>query len=318
MKKIAVTLLFLLAACATAAADDFFFDYSSPQVITQPGADSMILGADFPEFSIGDLLNVMKSEHDVALEKRQAILSEIDKLEDHPWAGSYTVWNGAAATEIVLAPQSGFVFRVLRPKSDFWYIGDCAEENGRVKLTYLPTADKDAALPHTLLPVRWGERLYLLERYDDPTRGDYLLAFCNGILRGDEPRHNQVGLFLLRDGDAEKPAAGLPGFPPGCEKYEAMLRDRLIDAKITAVGETEIEPAMHGDRIYHVSVTIDRGEDADLRPGTYPTSNIVRRGTLRLTNVEKTQSAGTLTFRLSGEEESPVKPEQRLVVVAGE
>jgi Tol biopolymer transport system component len=72
--------------------------------------------------------------------------------------------------------------------------------------------------PHRLVPVRWGQRLYLVR---DRAMG----GFCDLVIRGLEPRSSARGPFLLRAGDEGKRAVGAPHVP-------AEYADRVIAASI--------------------------------------------------------------------------------------
>jgi hypothetical protein len=64
-------------------------------------------------------------------------------------------------------------------------------------------ADK---LPLTYRIVRWGERTYLVP-------ADDVVAFCNYINQGVEPRDDEHGLVFLKDGDWNRRTLGLPDLP---------------------------------------------------------------------------------------------------------
>ncbi len=76
-----------------------------------------------------------------------------------------------------------------------------------------------------LLLVPWGEREYLVTRHQ-------LTDFCNHINAGWEPRSDEApGPFLLRDGDAERPAPGLPDLP---KEWRKCLFDPPLVAEVVA------------------------------------------------------------------------------------
>lgn len=121
-------------------------------------------------------------------------------------AGTY--WQGVPAGrqfELRLDPSGGFRLRV------FDAVGEVGEYVGRYEPTEDGVAfehDVDALYAQThlylvlLQPLRWGERLYLL----DPRRADALyVAATEGI----EPRTTRLGGFFLREGDEHKPASPL-------------------------------------------------------------------------------------------------------------
>jgi hypothetical protein len=64
-----------------------------------------------------------------------------------------------------------------------------------------------------LIPVRWGERSYLVPTQDAED-------FCNEVNQGREPRDGPHGHSYLRTDDWKKQVAGLPSVP---KQWEAML-----------------------------------------------------------------------------------------------
>jgi hypothetical protein len=70
-----------------------------------------------------------------------------------------------------------------------------------------------------LIPVRWGERLYLVP--NEAGKG-----FCEAVDRGWEPRSGSHGDFYLRRGDWEKKVTGLPDVP---KEWESSLQKKPIE-----------------------------------------------------------------------------------------
>ncbi len=62
------------------------------------------------------------------------------------------------------------------------------------------------SLSPDLIPVRWGERLYLVSKEAGK-------SFCHEVNEGREPRSNRHGTFYIRRGDWEKKVTGLPDVP---------------------------------------------------------------------------------------------------------
>jgi hypothetical protein len=58
------------------------------------------------------------------------------------------------------------------------------------------------------IPVRWGERLYLIPEAQSRD-------FCNEVNQGSEPRKGAIGRFYLRRGDWNKKVNSLPSVPIG-------------------------------------------------------------------------------------------------------
>jgi hypothetical protein len=99
-----------------------------------------------------------------------------------------------------------------------------------------------------LLPVRWGERLYLVDDGE-------LLRFCNAVNAGIEPRGGKddpdyspflrgayFGTFYLRDGDEKKKASGEPQLP---EEWRRFLLKRPIKGLLLSVGGGEDEAVVN-------------------------------------------------------------------------
>ena len=113
--------------------------------------------------------------------------------------------------------------------------------------------DPPRALQREFSLVKWGDRLYLMER-------ESFVAFVNVINFGIEPRDNNgcvwpvVGAFYLRDGDEKKTAVGDPSLP-----------DNLVGMILRKPTETMIV-GIEGDGHEKVAV-LDRGIEAGLRPG---------------------------------------------------
>jgi hypothetical protein len=77
----------------------------------------------------------------------------------------------------------------------------------------------------TLIPVRWGERDYLVEENRMP-------AFCRAVVKGREPIAGGQGAFYLRQDDSHKAVAGLPALP---EPWKSALETRLLRATVSRV-----------------------------------------------------------------------------------
>lgn len=114
-------------------------------------------------------------------------------------------------------------------------------------------ADEDEpATSFELVPVRWSERLYLMD-------ADNLDRFANAINLSLEPRsalgtEHYYGEFYLRNGDERKKVEGSPSLP---EKQRALLLDTPVTATILSVEKTA-----KGD----VAI-IDKGSRDKLRVG---------------------------------------------------
>lgn len=74
-----------------------------------------------------------------------------------------------------------------------------------------------------LLPVKWGQRLYLVDDQD-------CSEFCNDINIGLEPRYGSRGMAYLRCGDETKVVSGIPALPV---KWQSLILKVPLQGRIT-------------------------------------------------------------------------------------
>jgi len=94
--------------------------------------------------------------------------------------------------------------------------------NGMLVLT-----SEGSASETPFLPVRWGDRLYLI----DP---DGIVGFANAVNAGHEPRMKAQGVFYLRNGDWNKPVTGGPRLPAAYREY---LLAKPIEAEVLGMDD---------------------------------------------------------------------------------
>jgi hypothetical protein len=104
----------------------------------------------------------------------------------------------------------------------------------------------------TLLPVKWSERVYLIDESD-------LRDFSNAINLGLEPRTElssepYYGSFFLRESDLQKSVSGKPQLPA---EWRTFLLSKPVTAKIVAI-ETQAKTQI---------ATINRGSQDGLKVG---------------------------------------------------
>jgi len=165
------------------------------------------------------------------------IQRELRHLGDHAWAGQYYYGDGLGVNvNLTLAPDNGFVFtwHGCLGLYDVNY-GDVAFTNGTVKLLFKYPNSQEGfqGIAPELLPVRWGQRHYLI-----PVDG--VVEFANAVNSGIEAGGligGRSGRFLLRNGDEKKPLEGVPDLPGD---YSSYLLSEPIQAKVTAVGESTV------------------------------------------------------------------------------
>lgn len=108
--------------------------------------------------------------------------------------------------------------------------GNYTTRNGRIILQ--PTSGSSLNWPSgvttELVPVPWGERMYLIPSND-------LLGFSNAVNRGAEPITGFTdGRFLLREGDCDKRVAGKPQLPEG---YAGLILDEPVSGRVLCANQ---------------------------------------------------------------------------------
>jgi hypothetical protein len=220
------------------------------------------------------------------------IEKEIAELDDHPWAGAYSILgapNGSGAltsTLVTLAPRSGFAFvdRGCMGVYDRDFGAVIPTERGSLKLdfTYGSGERFYRHFEEEFVPISWGDRHYLIPF-------DVAIRFCNAINFQDDPHRSMRGFYYLRTGDRDKPFDGLPVLPEG---YQAYLLGKTVLAEVVAVQPTMVE-TIRGVSVHRTVVTLNVGRTANVVPGmafhVYEPSNIQSLREARvLSSTEKT------------------------------
>jgi hypothetical protein len=204
-------------------------------------------------------LNLSKASVAASEAQTKKIRLELRSLRTHDWAGEYYFGDGLGVNvSLVLAPENGFVFtwHGCLGLYDLNY-GDVIFPNGRIGLLFKHPNVRDGfqGIAPLLLPIRWGDRHYLIP-------ADGLGDFANAINAGREPSSlfgGKSGWFLLKLGDEKKAVSGLPNIP---QEYLSYLLSEPIRAKISSVEQTVVEQHR---RI--TSVKIDAGTADGLKQG---------------------------------------------------
>jgi hypothetical protein len=141
-------------------------------------------------------------------------------------AGEYYQGDGLGANlTLVVKPAGSFSFQAagcLRTYTDV--TAKALLRNGMLVL-----ASDRAGSESRFLPVRWGDRLYLIE----PER---LVAFANAVNAGHEPRMKAQGVFFLRSSDWNKPVTGGLRLPV---MYRDYLLPRPVEVRVLRVLDAE-------------------------------------------------------------------------------
>jgi hypothetical protein len=187
------------------------------------------------------------------------IRRELHNLPNHEWAGEYYFGDGLGVNvNLAVAPKAGFVFmwQGCLGLYDLNY-GDVAFTDGTIKLSFkYPNKQEGlSGIAPELLPVRWGQRHYLIAT-------DHIVEFTNAINAGTEPSSifgGRSGRFLLRRGDERKSVDGLPNIP---NEFLSYILPKPITAKISLVKEIQVEQSR---RLTYVN--IDVGSANGLKQG---------------------------------------------------
>jgi len=163
-------------------------------------------------------------------------------------AGRYYQGNGGINQSLDLAPDGQFSFRVHECYPLEKTRGSWRMEGSAVILAPNPLiVRRDSWLSERFQPIRWGQRLYLIE-------DNRLAAFAATAGKSGRLRTNDVhGSFFVRTGSGDKlPAvSGAPDLPP---QYLEFYEKGPIEAKVVAVNP---------DR----TVVLNHGTNARLRKG---------------------------------------------------
>src|ERR1700731_868031 len=179
-----------------------------------------------------------KSSVRVSEKQTKNIQAELKSLTAHEWAGEYYYGDGLGVNvSLVLAPAAGFVFRWdgCLGLYDLNY-GRVTERNGIITLQFTYPNEREGfqGIATELVPVRWGERHYLVP-------SDGIVKFANAVNAGTEPNDFMGGrsfYFLLKRGDEGKAVHGTPPIP---QEYSPYLLKSPIHATISAIDETHRE-----------------------------------------------------------------------------
>jgi len=175
------------------------------------------------------------------IDRQAAIEEDLKRSPKEAWAGDYYQGDGLGMNVRMLVSPVGV--------STTWHgcLGLYGANEGSVRIGPdnslrfgfdKPNEDKFGGFPDQVIPVRWGERHYLIPP-------DHMTDFVEAINQGFEPRPGAWGRFLLVRGDESKPVAGLPSVP---EPYLHMIRAKAVTAKVV-----DMKPLP--DRTKHYSVT---------------------------------------------------------------
>lgn len=138
-------------------------------------------------------------------------ISDNDILRE--FAGGYSKSTGFWIYDLVLNCDGTFYEIIFTDTGDIFVYQGIAEV--RDNLLLLNVTNLNKPLTFELIPLRWGQRRYLI--YNDIE----VESFCESLISdyGKEPRDKEsiIGLFYLRIGDKKIEVEGFPILPNGKE-----------------------------------------------------------------------------------------------------
>src|SRR5262245_7254136 len=176
---------------------------------------SLTLHADAQQFEPQNCREIWELKNSKTVEgeydrRNEYLDAEIESGGGPDWAGEYYRGDGLGLNITVrIAPQGGFTFVSAGCLGVYdRNYGAVVEVGGKLSLDYeLPSCECACRrLPRVFVPVRWGERRYLLAESE---LGD----FVNAVNSGFEPCEGLCPAFLRRNRDDESEVFGQPDLP---------------------------------------------------------------------------------------------------------
>ena len=140
-------------------------------------------------------------------------------------AGEYFFSNGFESEFLEISPKGRFKLEYHNCTGGYRISGNAKFVAGHLAL--MPDLVYRMFLgkaPSDLIPIRWGDRLYLVPRGEGT-------VFCNHINLAGSKGH-PGSTFYIRTDDEKKPVHGLPRVP---KEWEPMLLARPLNGKIVEV-----------------------------------------------------------------------------------
>jgi hypothetical protein len=219
-----------------------------------------------------------------------AIQRELTSAKELPfWAGEYVQGDGLGTNvTLYVSPNTGVAF------TNFGCLGLYGAEEGTVSIgvdqsLHFAFHENQRGpfddFANDLLPVRWGERIYLLPR---PRIYDFALT----VNRGFEQLSKVGGGRFLNN---KKAIHGMPELP---EPYRSALRKKAVEAKVLRVTTTSTKLLGKPMCEIRYEVTIDHGASSGLSDGEMLA--VVKPRTafsdLRLEHVQSAEATGSMSI----------------------
>jgi hypothetical protein len=229
------------------------------------------------------------------------IRRELQQNRHKPWEAVYHGGIPAinqSVTRLFLSKKRGYV--CIRTRSGD--MGTVHRKGERFILTsrYGDWGPGHATNTKEFVLVPWGSRLYLIET-------NRIVAFCNAINAGDEPRTEGHDHFLLREGDWKKKVKAWPSIPKlWGDQY--LLKSPVVCIVRAVRGYSESirvpeYPYTADGTLNGIRATINAGKKRGLRPGMtlFPQKASVP-GTAYVLSCKEDSSEVLLTHYLETEE----------------
>jgi hypothetical protein len=198
----------------------------------------------------------------VEFARRQAeIKAELDEGTTADWAGEYYRGDGMGANvSIVLAPDHGFASIWTGCMGVYGQsFGSVTQQGGRLLLNHeMPNQPGVFGnFPNVLVPVRHGERLYLVGEEQIP-------EFVRAVDAGAEPCEDYCPELFLRDSDRFLTSTRIPDLP---SETGINMRDFALFARVITVIEPDLDAVDGEFRWRKAKVELDVGRDGGVEEG---------------------------------------------------
>ena len=137
-------------------------------------------------------------------------ISSSDLIQE--FSGRYYMGDGLLNCNFEIMPDSTFKIQVTTDMSyETDFSGTVSVQDKKIVLEPVQTvAARVICFHRTFIPVRWGDRKYLLPDDNDGISNYIVSAFCERVENGSEPRNDRFGFSYLRIADITIQVEGNP------------------------------------------------------------------------------------------------------------
>ncbi|MEP6755597.1 MAG: hypothetical protein ABJA67_08865 [Chthonomonadales bacterium] len=188
--------------------------------------------------------------------KKQPAVKEVPRKVQlemiKPFVGEYYEGNSRYGQTIRIFPDGKFKTATAedivgkKPRGVSGYIKVTKEHFELVALTQQVIREEWERAPAAVLPLKWGDRHYLIRDSDDG-----LKYFCSNINSGFEPRRLYMGYNFIRLDDYKKAVSGTPPIPA---KWKPYILPKPVACRVLEQPEFGV-------------VIVDAGSNSGLKPG---------------------------------------------------